>query len=173
MNKHTIISSIAIVVIALPIMYGIWGIYSVEKLQLRTENDQFSYFDFASNEKIKVCNPMPFYLSFSGINIDVYYLNDLKGEFHLGSEIIDPNSSKILDVDFSSENFSEAQYLFMHMDGQFYGEVPIRLNPQEMKVSTTYQTKIVGVIPYQKTITQSGLEFTQMMNEKNSCENID
>jgi len=58
------------------------------------------------------------------------------------------------------------------MDGQFYGEVPIRLNPQEMKVSTTYQTKIIGIIPYQKTITQSGLEFVQMMNKNTSCKTI-
>ena len=173
MNKHTIISAIAIVVISLPILYGVWGIYSVEQLQLRTEKDHFSYFDFASYQKITVCNPMPFFLSFSEINIDVYYLNDLKAEFQIGPTTISPNTSNILDIDFSSENVSEAQYLFMHMDGQFYGEVPIRLNPQEMKVSTTYQTKIIGLIPYQKTITQSGLEFTQMMNENTSCENID
>ena len=173
MNKHTIISAIAIVAISFPILYGVWGVYSVEQLQLRTEKDQFSYFDFSNYQKIKACNPMPFFLSFSEINIDVHYLNDLKAEFQIGPMTMSPNTSKILDIDFSSENVSEAQYLFMHMDGQFYGEVPIRLNPQEMKVSTTYQTKIVGLIPYQKTITQSGLEFTQMMNENTSCENID
>jgi len=172
MNKHKIISAIAIVVIALPILYGVWEIFSIEQLQLRAEKDQFSYFDFANNQKINVCNPMPFFLSFSGINIGIYYLDDLKGEFQIDPTIVDPNSSKILDIDFTSESFSEAQYLFMHMDGQFYGEVPIRLNPQEMKVSTTYQTKIIGIIPYQKTITQSGLEFVQMMNKNTSCKTI-
>jgi len=169
MNKYSIISTIAIAIIVIPIVYGLWGIYSVEQLQLRSEKNQFRYFDFANYEKIRICNPTSFYVSFSEITMDVYYLNDLKGEFKIGQSILEPNSTEILDVDFSSDNFSEAQYLFMHMDGQFDGEVPIRLNPNEMKVTTTYETKIIGIIPYEQTITTSGFEFTQMMNEGVSC----
>jgi hypothetical protein len=95
-----------------------------------------------------------------------------------------------LDADFSSENFAESQYLFMHMDGQFDGEIPIRLDPSKMVVQfdgeipirldpskmvvvTTFETKIIGVIPYQNTITQSGFDFTNMMNEDSRCENRD
>ena len=173
MNRYSIISVIAITIIVISILYGVWGIYSVEQLQLRTQNPQFSYFDFASYEKIRVCNPTSFFVSFSGIAIDVYYLKDLKGSFRIGPSTIDPHSSKIIDSDFSSENFSEAQYLFMHMDGQFDGEVPIRLNPEEMKVITTYESRIIGVIPYHQTHIQSGFEFTKMMNGEISCEKID
>jgi len=172
MNKYSLISIIAIVVIVIPILYGVWSVYSVEQLQFRTEKQPFSYFDFSSSEKIRVCNPTPFFVTFSGITIDVYYLNDIKGNFEIGPSTLDPNSFEILDADFSAENFSEAQYLFMHMDGQFDGEVPIRLDPGQMKISTTYETKLIGIIPIEQTVTQSGLNFTQMMNKSASCEKI-
>jgi len=169
MNKYSIISAIAIAVIIIPILYGLWGIYSVEQLQIRAEKGQFSFFDFANYEKIRICNPTSFFVTFSGLTIDVYYLDDLKGKFTIGPNTLEPNSSKILNADFSSDSFSEAQYLFMHMDGQFDGEVPIRLNPNEMKVLTTYEIKIIGVIPNIQTIANSGFEFSQMMNEDISC----
>ena len=170
MNRYTIITAIAIIVIITPILYGVWGIYSVEKLQLRTSNSEFSYFDMSNYEKIQMCNPMPFFVGFNGLKIDFYYINDIKGVFEIGPTTISPNTSEILDVNFSSENFSEAQYLFMHMDGQFAGEIPFRLDPSKMQVVTTFETRIIGVIPYQNTITQSAFDFTNMMNEESSCE---
>ena len=173
MNRYSIISVIAIIVIVIPISYGLWCIYSVEHLQLRTPNDQFSYFDFANHEKIRICNPTQFFVSFSGMEIEVYYLDDIKGVFKVESATLNPNSSKVLESDFTSESFSEAQYIFMHMDGEFKGDIPIRLNPNEMAVKITYQTKIIGIIPYQQTITQSAFDFTKMMNENSSCNNID
>jgi len=86
---------------------------------------------------------------------------------------MDPKTSQVLDVNFSSENFSESQYLFMHMDGQFDGEIPIRLDTSQMAVVTEFETRIIGIIPYHNTIAQSGLEFTTMMNEDFSCERSD
>ena len=170
MNRHSIISIIALIIIVIPVAYGLWGIYSVEQLQLRTSSDRFSYFDLANYEKIRICNPTPFFVSFSGVEIDVYYHEDVKGVFEIESTTLDPNSSKVFDINFTSENFSEAQYIFMHMDGEFEGVMPIRLDPNQMAITTTYQTKIIGMIPYQQTVTQSGFEFTQMMNENNSCD---
>jgi hypothetical protein len=57
------------------------------------------------------------------------------------------------------------------MDGQFGREIPIRLDPNKMMVVTNFETKIIGVIPYQNTITQSAFDFTNMMNEDSKCEN--
>ena len=170
MNKHSIIATIAIIAIVSPILYGMWGIFSSEQMQLRTPNSEFSYFEMSSYEEIKVCNPLPFFASFSGLRIETHYGGDLKGVFVSGPTTIDPKSSKIIEVDFSSDSFSEAQYLFMHMDGQFDGEIPIRIDPSKMVVQTTYENRIMGVIPYQSSIVQSGFEFTNMMNEASSCE---
>ena len=171
MNKHSAITAIAIIVIIIPILYGIWGIFSVEQLQLSTPNDEFSYFEMSNYEQIQICNPMPFFVSFNGLTIATYFTNDLKGVFEIGPTTIDPNTPEVLEVDFSSENFAESQYLFMHMDGQFDGEIPIRLDPSKMIVVTNFETKIIGIIPYQSTITQSGFDFTKMMNKDSSCEN--
>lgn len=173
MNKYSIISAIAIAVIIGTVMYGIWGIYSVEKLQLRAEKNPFKYFDLSNSEKIRVCNPTPFFVSFSGISLDVYYQGDIQGEFKVGPETLDPNASKILNSDFTSESFSAAQYLFMHMDGEFSGDVPIRLDPNKMMVNTTFETKIIGIIPYEQTVSQSAFDFSKMMNEDISCSDID
>ena len=171
MNKYSVITAIAIIVIIIPIFYGVWNIYSVEQLQLGTPNVEFSYFEMSNYEKIQICNPAPFFVSFNGLTIATYYTQDLKGIFEIGPTTIDPNTVEVLELDFSSENFAESQYLFMHMDGQFDGEIPVRLDPNQMIVVTTFETKIIGVIPYQSIITQSGFDFTKMMNEKSSCEN--
>ena len=170
MDKYSVITAVAIIVIIVPILYGVWSIYSIEQLQLGTPNVEFRYFEMSNYEKIQVCNPMPFFVSFSGLKIAAYYTNDLKGILEVGSTTLDPNTSKVLDGDFSSENFSESQYVFMHMDWEFYGDGPIRLDPSKMMVVTNVETKIIGVIPYHSTITQSGFEFTKMMNEESSCE---
>ena len=173
MNKYSIITIISIIVIITPILYGLWGIYSVEQLQLRTSNTDFRFFEMSNHETMKLCNPMPFFVSFDSLRIESYYTNDLKGVFEMGATTINPNTSEVVDIQFYSENFSESQYLFMHMDGQYGGELPIRLDPSKMFVVTNFETKIIGLIPYQTTITQSGFEFKQMMNEDSNCENSD
>ena len=170
MNKYSIITAIAIIVIVIPVLYGVWSVFSVEQIQLRTPNEEFSYFEMSSNEEIQICNPMPFFVSFNGVQIETFYTEDIKGIFEIGPTTLEPNTSQILELNFLSDNFSESQYLFMHMDGQFDGEVPIRLNPNKMAVTTTFDTRIIGVIPYQTTITQTGFDFTNMMNEDSSCE---
>ena len=169
MNKHSIITAIAIIVIIIPVLYGVWGIYSVDQIQLRTPNEEFSYFEMANKEEILICNPMPFFVSFNGMKIETFYTEDEKGVFEIGPTTLEPSTSKISQLNFSSESFSESQYLFMHMDGQFDGEIPIRLDPNKMIVTTTFETRIIGVIPYETTITLSAFDFTNMMNEESSC----
>lgn len=170
MNKYSIITAVAIIVIIIPVLYGVWSIFSVEQIQLRTPNEEFSYFEMASNEEIQICNPMPFFVSFNAIRIETFYTEDVKGVFEIGPTTLEPNTSQISELNFLSDNFSESQYLFMHMDGQFDGEVPVRLNPNKMVVNTTFETRIIGVIPYQTTLSQSGFDFTNMMNEDSLCD---
>jgi hypothetical protein len=169
MNKYSIITAVAIIVIIIPVLYGVWSIFSVEQIQLRTPNEEFSYFEMASNEEIQICNPMPFFVSFNAIRIETFYTEDVKGVFEIGPTTLEPNTSQISELNFLSDNFSESQYLFMHMDGQFDGEVPVRLNPNKMVVNTTFETRIIGVIPYQTTLSQSGFDFTNMMNKDSLC----
>ncbi|MDH3277112.1 MAG: thr operon leader peptide [Nitrosopumilus sp.] len=173
MNKYSIITVIAIIVIIIPILYGLWSIYAVEQLQVRTPNSEFRYFEMSNDEKIQLCNPLPFFVSFNGLKISTYYADELKGEFELGQTKIEPQISEVIEGNFYSENFSESQYFLLHMDWEFYDEGAIRLDPSKMLVITNFETKIIGIIPYQTTITQSGFEFIQMMNEDSKCGNSD
>jgi hypothetical protein len=84
MNKYSIITAVAIIVIIIPVLYGVWSIFSVEQIQLRTPNEEFSYFEMASNEEIQICNPMPFFVSFNAIRIETFYTEDVKGVFEIG-----------------------------------------------------------------------------------------
>ena len=172
MNKHTIITTIAIIVIAIPVLYGIWSIYAVEQIQFRSSDEKFRYFDMANNEKIEVCNPNPFFVTFNGLRIDAYYKGDIKGTWQSNSKTLSPQTSEVLEIDYSSKNWPESQYLFMHMDGQFTGEQIIRIDPREMIIVTTFDTRIIGIIPFPVTITQSGFEYSQIMNEDSVCDKV-
>ena len=170
MDKYSIITIIALIVITAPVLYGIWGIYSVEQIQLITPNESFSYFEMANDEQINLCNPLPFFVSFQSMNVEILYKGDVKGVFKIGPTTLEPYTSKTFELNFSSNSFSESQYLFMHMDGQFDGEVPIRLNPNEMEIKITLDSRIIGIIPFQTIITQSAFEFTNKMNEEPLCD---
>ena len=169
MNKYSVISAVAIIIIAITVLYGVVNAMSVEKIELRTTLDTFRFFDMANEEQIELCNPNPFYATFNGLRIDTYYREELQGSWVMGSKTMNPETAEVLGINFSSNSFSETQYLYMHMDGQFTGEQIIRVDPTEMTVKTTFDTRILGVIPYPITITQSGFEFSQMMNEDSSC----
>ena len=169
MNKFSIISIIAIIIIAIPILYGIWNIYSVEQLQFGTPNMEFRYFEMSNSEKIEMCNPTPFFVSFTGLKISTFYAEDLKGEIIFDPTTIGPQDSIIIQGNFSSESYEESQYFFLHMDWEYYDEGAIRLDPSQMTVETNLETKIIGLIPYQKNIVQSGFDFMDMMNNESKC----
>ena len=109
MNKYSIITAIAIIIIAIPVLYGIWNAVSVDQIQLRSTEDSFRYFDMANNEKIEMCNASPFYVSFNQLKIDAYYRGDLKGSWVMDSKTLNPETSEILDMDYTSDTYSEAQ----------------------------------------------------------------
>ena len=169
MNKYSIITAIAIIIIVVPVLYGIWNIFSVEQIQLRSPGEKFRYFEMANSEQIELCNPNPFFISFNGLRIDAFYQEGLKGTWLLDSQTLDPETAEVFEIDFSSDTFSESQYLFMHMDGQFTGEQIIRIDPRQMMIEKTFDIRILGVIPYQTTEIISGFEFSQMMNEDSLC----
>lgn len=170
MNKYSVISVVAIIIIAATVLYGIWNVVSVSQLELRTTLDTFRYFEMANEEQLELCNPNPLYVTFNELRIDTYYREDIQGSWVMGAKTLNPGAAEVVEINFSSDSFSETQYLFMHMDGQFTGEQIIRVDPTEMTVKTTFDTRILGVIPYPVTITQSGFEFSQMMNEGSSCD---
>ena len=167
MDKHTAIVIVASIVIAIPFVYSGWNIYALEQLQIKgIEEDRFRFFDMINSETIEICNPMPFFVNFQEYNIVIFFNEANKGAYSIDSNTFSPFSSKIVNGTFSSDIFSEAQYLALHFDGMFSDSTPERIDPRQMKIITQIEAPIIGVIPYSIINQYSALYFWDELNEK-------
>jgi len=112
-----------------------------------------------------MCNNLPLPTSFNQLDIDYLFEGNSKGIFHIPGETIYPNSSVTSKGKFTSETFSEAQYLAMNFDSMFQGDSPIRIDPKKLTINTDFRIMILGVIPYTITHQYSGIGFYNMLNE--------
>ena len=170
MNKHSIITIIAIIVIILPFAH--WGssIIGMQQLEYRWgSTGQFSFFTMSNHGAMELCNTMPFWVSFEKLEITPYFkANDL-GSFSVESSTINPMSSTVQDGIFSSEELSASQHIFITFDFEFDGG-DIRLDPNQFIVVIQADIPILGIIPYSSTTQMSGFDFDKMMNAENlSC----
>jgi len=167
MNKHTAIVIIASFIIAGPFVFAAWNIHAAEQLQfIGIEQERFNYFDLINDGEINVCNPNPFYVVFDKIDIIMIFEQKDKGLFSIQGTTLPPSSVTTLEGKFSSETFQETQYLSMHFDLMFSGSAPIRIDPNKFAIATETHTPIMGIIPYSITQQYSGLDFWNMMNDK-------
>ena len=170
MNKYSVITVIAIIIIIIPFAYSGLNIIGANQLEYKWNSTEgFSFFAMLNNGDVEFCNPMPFPTSFQKFQIISFY--DVKniGEFEINASTIESQSSTIQAGNFSTEEFQSTQHMFMTLDYEFDGGV-IRVDPNKFIVLVTIQTPIMGIIPYAHTIQISGLEFDQIMNnEKLSC----
>ena len=167
MDKHTVIVIIASIVIVIPFAYSGWNIYALEELQIKgTDENRFRFFDMINSGTIEICNSMPFFVNFQEFNIVVFFNEANKGVYSVGPNTFSPFSSKIVNGTFTSETFSEAQYLALHFDGMFSGSSPERIDPRQLKIITQIDSPIIGIIPYSITTQYSGLFFWDELNGK-------
>ena len=171
MNKHTIITAIAIVVIVIPFAYSGLSILGVQQLEYRWDNPgEFNFFTMLNQGEMEFCNAMPFWTSFQKFEIATFYQSDHLGSFVVQPLTINPFSSAIEEGIFSSEEISEAQHIFMTFDFMFNGG-NIRLDPNQFIIVIQTDTPILGIIPYSSTTQMSGFEFDKIMNAENlSCD---
>ena len=165
MDKHSLIVIIALIVIAIPFVYSGWNIYAVNQLQIHgTDEERFRFFDMISDGSIEVCNPSPFFVNFNKLSIVTYFDSDKKGIFSSKPISLSPISSMVINGTFSSESFSEAQYLALNFDGIFSGSAPERIDPRRLIIVTEFETPIIGIIPYTVTKQYAGLYFWETLN---------
>lgn len=166
MNKHSTIVIISSLIIVGAVAFPLWNIFAVNQLQLHGTEGIFRFYEFMTNEDhILMCNNLPFFTSFNQLDIDYLFEGISKGVFHITGETIYPNSSVISEGKFTSETFSEAQYLAMHFDTMFQGDSPIRIDPRKLTITTEFKIMILGVIPYTIAHQYSGIEFYNMLND--------
>ncbi len=171
MNKHSIITIIAIIVIVIPFTYAGLSIVGVEQLEYRWDNPgEFTFFTMLNQGEIEFCNAIPFWITFQKFEISTFYQSDILGSFVVQPLTINPYSSVVQEGIFSSEEISESQHIFMTFDFMFNGG-NIRLDPNQFIILITADTPILGIIPYSSTTQMSGFEFDKMMNAEDlSCD---
>ncbi len=156
----------ASLVIVSPFAYSAWNISALGGLELRSsQHDRFSFFEISNGRPIEACNPSPFPVSFEGLEITIFYENDDEGTYTVGPSTLQPSSLALLEGTFRSESHAESRYTFLHMDAQFAGTAPIRLDPNRMHVEVDVHVPILGLVPYMITERYTALDFYNTMNE--------
>ena len=167
MNRYTIITIIAIIAIIIPVAYSAMNIYTAEQLKFRwNQPGKFSYFELSNNGKIELCNAVPYPSNLKSFQITPFYDGVSKGTFHIENISIEGSQSNIQQGRYISDDFVEAQHMFMQMDFQFDGG-DIRIDPRKMTVQVSIDTPIIGVIPYTTVSQYGGFDFDKLMNEEN------
>ena len=155
MNKHTIITAIAIVIIIIPIAHSGLSIVGAQQLEYRWDNPgEFTFFTMLNQGEMEFCNTMPFWITFQKFEISTFYQSEHLGSFVVRPLTIDPYSSVVQEGIFTSEGMSEAQHIFMTFDFMFNGG-NIRLDPNQFIITINTDTPILGIIPYSSTTQMS------------------
>ena len=171
MNKHLIITIIAIIIIIFPFAHWGLSVIGMQQLEYRWDSPgQFSFFTMSNHGEIELCNTMPFWISFEKLEIIPYFKANNLGSFSVEPSTINPMSSAVQDGIFSSEELSASQHIFITLDFEFDGG-DIRLDPNQFIVVVQVDIPILGIIPYSSTTQISGFDFDKMMNvEDLSCD---
>ncbi len=171
MNKHSIITAVAIVVIVIPFAHSGLSILGAQQLEYRWDNPgEFTFFTMLNQGEMEFCNTMPFWTSFQKFEIAIFYQSDHLGSFVVEPLTINPFSSVVQEGIFSTEERSESQHIFMTFDFMFNGG-NIRLDPNQFMILISTDTPILGIIPYSSTTQILGFDFDKMMNAEDlSCD---
>ena len=170
MNKYSIITIIAIIIIVIPFAYSGLNVIGANQLEYKWNgSEEFSFFAMSNNGDIEFCNPMPFSTSFQKFQIMTFYDAENIGTYEITSTTIEPQSSIIKEGNFSTEEFQSTQHMFMTLDYEFDGGA-IRVDPNKFIILVNIQTPIAGIIPYSHTNQITGFELDQNLKTKElSC----
>ena len=167
MNRYTIITGVAIAVIAMPFIYSGLNIYAADQLQYRWDStENFSFFVMSNGGHMEFCNTSPVWTYINNFQVDLFYDMNNLGTFMVDFVSIEPSSTTTRHGSFQSDEFISAQHVFMTIDYEFDGG-DIRLDPTKMYVMVTTNTPILGLIPYTTSTQYTGFGFDGIMNGDN------
>jgi hypothetical protein len=171
MNKHSVITTIAIIVIITPIAYSGLSVIGTQQLEYRWDNPgEFNFFTMLNEGEMEFCNTIPFWITFQKFEISTFYQSKHLGSFIVHPLTINPYSSTVEGGIFASEQRDEAQHIFMTFDFMFNGG-NIRLDPNQFIAVVNTDTPILGIIPYSTTTQISGFDLDKIMNAEDlSCD---
>jgi len=165
-NKHSVITIVAIILIIISLAYSGMNIYAAEQLKYRWDDlGKFSFFEMSNNGNMEICNIVPYSSNFKNFHINILYQMENRGTYAIENLWIDGSQSKLEKGKFSSDNYIESQHLFMQMDFQFDGG-DIRIDPSKLSVVVSIETPIIGIIPYTTVTQYTGFDFDKLMNQE-------
>lgn len=167
MEKHKIISVIAIIVIIGTVGSSFLNVYALEQLEFGGIDDLFRFFSFYTTDNtINICNNTLIPVNFNQLNVEIYFEKELLGTYVIDSTTIMPNSIIVANGEYVSDSLEYSQTLFMHFDHLFSGsDDTIRIDPRKMDVMTQFQTTVIG-IPYVVSEQYNAFDFWNMLNDK-------
>ena len=170
MNRYSIITFVAIIIIIAPFAYSGLNIIGANELEYKWNGlEGFSFFAMSNSGNMEFCNPMTFSTSFDKFQIATFYDAKNIGVYEIDSTTIQPQTSIIKKGIFLTEEFQSTQHMFMTLDYEFDGG-EIRVDPNKFIVLVNIETPIAGIIPYSHTIQISGFELDQTMkNQELTC----
>lgn len=166
MNKHSVITAVAIAVIVVPFALSGFNILGAQQLEYGWgQPGEFSFFALSNGGEMEFCNPVPFWTNYQKFEVLPFYAGNQLGVYTIDNLALNPTSAEVRHGTFRSDSFSAAQQIFMTFDFEF-DDGNMRLDPNQFTVIVSTSTPILGIIPYSTVTSISGFEFDQSMNQK-------
>ncbi len=170
-NKHTLVVVLSVIVIAASLGYSSLNLLSAESLEFRWyQPDSFDLLSMMFGGKLAVCNNSDYPAAFARYSFDVIYEDQNLGTFTADGAGLAPHTDTMVDGKFATDNKQVANILFSSLDTALGGGHAARINPDNMAVVSTLETKIIGLVPFSVTHQYSGEEFVKMMSQKTECD---
>ena len=170
-NKYTVITTIAIAAIIIPIAHSGLSIAGAQQMEYRWHSPgEFNFFTMLNDGEMEFCNTVPFWTTFQKFEISAFYQSEILGSYVVKPVTMNPYDSTIQEGIFISNERSETQHIFMTFDFMFNGG-NIRLDPNQFVITVITDTPILGIIPYSSSSQMSGFDFDKKMNSEDlSCD---
>jgi len=164
MNRYSVITIVAVFVIASPIVISAINVAGVERLEYGwgSSTDEFSFFWLSSGGQMKVCNTMPVWGGFESFDLEIFYQNELIGTYSVESVSIDPMSSGLYDGTFRSDHWNTAHHTLMALDFEINSGTT-SIDPAQFVVETSVNAPFMGFVPHSVTSSMTGHDFDTLM----------
>lgn len=164
MNKHTMIVIISSIVIAGTIIYSFLGTYGLNYIQIRGYQKEFDYTTMLTGKKIEMCNPIQIPININHIEITIFYQDRELGKMLSDGITLLPSKSEYIE---GKIQFEQSENMFPMDLGLKSSENGImKFDSEQIHVTTNYESRFLGIIPYSVSKNYNGFEFLDIMNQK-------
>ena len=169
-NKHTIVVTASILVIAGSLGYSSLNMISANSLEFGWPGQSFDFLSTLTGKVIEVCNNSDYPATFSKFSFTIIYDENDLGTYSTGSGGFAAHTGGKVFGKFESKDDRMSGLFFSFLDTEFGGTDVTRINTEKIKVTTQVDTAIFGVIPFSITEEYSGQEFLDLINKKLNCD---